>query len=48
MINRYEGGQILNNGVTRRLGGDHQLTVAAGGSQGAQTDFVIDVTGYFN
>lgn len=47
-INWYEGGQILDNGVTLRLGGDRQLTVIAGGSQGAQTDFVIDVTGYFN
>jgi hypothetical protein len=47
-INWSETGQILNNGVTLAIGAAaRDLTVIAGGSGGAQTDFVIDVTGYF-
>ena len=46
-INWSATGQILNNGVTITLGGDREVTVIAGGSNGAQTDFVIDVTGYY-
>lgn len=46
-INWSAAGQILNNGVIITLGGDRQVTVVAGGSGGAQTDFIIDVTGYF-
>ena len=46
-INWSASGQILNNGVIITLGGDRQVTVIAGGNAGAQTDFVIDVTGYF-
>lgn len=46
-INWSATGQILNNGVNITLLGDRQVTVIAGGSAGAQTDFVIDVTGYY-
>lgn len=46
-INWSAAGQILNNGVNITLGGDRQVTVVAGGSNGASTDFVIDVTGYY-
>jgi len=46
-INWSASGQILNNGVTITLGGDRQVTVIAGGNAGSQTDFVIDVTGYY-
>jgi hypothetical protein len=47
-INWSETGQILNNGVTLAIGAAaRDLSIIAGGSAGAQTDFVIDVTGYF-
>jgi hypothetical protein len=47
-INWFASGQILNNGVTLAIGAAaRDLTVIAGGSSGASTDFVIDVTGYF-
>jgi len=46
-INWSASGQILNNGVNITLGGDREVTVIAGGSSGSQTDFVIDVTGYY-
>jgi hypothetical protein len=46
-INWYASDQVLNNGVTLTLGGDRELTVVAGGSVGAGTHVVIDVTGYF-
>jgi hypothetical protein len=46
-INWSAAGQILANGVTLTLGGDRQLNVIAGGSGGASTQFVIDVTGYY-
>jgi len=44
-INWFGAAQILNNGVTVAVDGNRLLTVVAGGSG---TDFVIDVTGYFN
>ncbi len=46
-VNWSAGGQILNNGVIVTLDGSRQVTVIAGGSAGAATDFIIDVTGYF-
>jgi len=46
-INWSATGQILNNGVSLTLGGDRQVTIVPGGSVGAATDVVIDVTGYF-
>jgi len=46
-INWSASGQILNNGVSLTLGGDRQVTVIPGGSNGAATDLIIDITGYF-
>lgn len=47
-INWSASGQILNNGVIVTLNAaNREVTVVAGGGAGAQTDFVIDVTGYF-
>ncbi len=46
-INWYGSGQILNNGVTLTINAGREVTVICGGDTGAQTDFVIDVTGYF-
>jgi len=47
-INWFAAGQILNNGLTLTINPTtREVTVIAGGSAGAQTDFVIDVTGYF-
>jgi hypothetical protein len=46
-INWSAAGQILNNGVTLAISASRELTVVAGGSGGATTDFVLDVTGYF-
>ncbi len=46
-VNWYTDGQVLNNGVNLTLDANRRLTVIAGGSTGAQADFVIDVTGYY-
>ena len=46
-INWSASGQILNNGVTLTLNASRELTVIAGGSAGAATDFVIYVTGFY-
>lgn len=47
-VNWSAPGQILNNGVIVAINpATRQVTAIAGGSPGAQTDFVIDVTGYF-
>ena len=47
-VNWFATGQILNNGVNLTINpGTREVTVIAGGSTGATTDFVIDVTGYF-
>lgn len=43
-VNWSESGQILNNGVIVTLNANREVTVIAGGGN---TDFVIDVTGYF-
>jgi hypothetical protein len=47
-INWSAAGQVLNNGVNLTLDGSRQVTVIAGGLPGAQTDFVIDLTGYYS
>ena len=47
-VNWSETGQILNNGIVIAINaGTRQITAIAGGGAGSQTDFVIDVTGYF-
>jgi hypothetical protein len=47
-VNWFAAGQILNNGVNLTINpATREVTVVAGGSGGAATDFVIDVTGYF-
>ncbi len=46
-INWFASGQVLSNGVTLKIAGDRTVTVVAGGSGGATTDFIIDVTGYY-
>ncbi len=46
-INWSASGQILNNGVILTLDDQRRLNVIAGGSPGASTHFVVDVTGYF-
>lgn len=46
-VNWSASDQILNNGVMITLGAERDVTIIAGGSPGAQTDVVIDVTGYF-
>lgn len=46
-VNWSETGQILNNGVILTLDTSRRLNVIAGGSPGASTHFVVDVTGYF-
>lgn len=45
-INWYANNQVVANGGTVSLGGDRQMVVLAGGG-GGQTDFIVDVTGYF-
>ena len=44
-INWFGPGQILANGVIVTISADRNVTVIAGG--GGQTDFILDVTGYF-
>ncbi len=39
-------GAIANSGIVP-LSGDRQVAVFAGGSTGAMTDFIIDITGYY-
>lgn len=46
-INWSSSGQVLNNGVSLTLGADRRVTIVPGGSPGASTHVVIDVTGYF-
>ena len=46
-INWSEAGQILNNGLNLTINATRQVTVICGGTGGAATQFVIDVTGYF-
>ena len=43
-VNWFGPGQIINNGIVARLGGDRQLTLVAGGGD---THVVVDVTGYW-
>lgn len=46
-VNWFASGQILNNGVNVTLNATRDVTVICGGGTGAQTDFVIDATGYY-
>lgn len=46
-VNWSATGQILNNGVILTVDANRRLNVIAGGSPGASTHFVVDVTGYF-
>jgi len=46
-VNWSGAGQILNNGVTLAISTARELTVIAGGADGASTHLVIDITGYF-
>jgi hypothetical protein len=46
-VNWYATAQVLNNGVTIAVNATREVTVIAGGSDGAATDVVIDITGYF-
>lgn len=46
-VNWSAAGQILNNGVVAKIAADRTVTLVAGGSGGASTDVVVDVTGYF-
>lgn len=46
-INWFGSDQKLANGVTLTLDSDRQVTVICGGSDGASTNFVIDVSGYY-
>jgi hypothetical protein len=44
-VNWFASGQLLANAGVVKLGGDRMVSVLCGG--GGETDFLIDVTGYF-
>ena len=46
-INWFGSDQKLANGVTLTLDADRQVTVVCGGPDGAGTNFIIDVCGYY-
>ena len=46
-INWFATGQTLANGGIVKLGGDRQADLWSGGSGGASTQLIIDITGYY-
>lgn len=46
-INWFASNQILANGVLLPLNDNRQVTVICGGVAGVETNFIIDVTGYY-
>jgi hypothetical protein len=46
-INWFASGQSLANAATVLISSGRQVTVAAGGTAGSQTHFLIDITGYY-
>lgn len=46
-INWFGPGQTLANGGIVKLGGDRQCDVWIGGKAGGSTEFIVDITGYY-